>query len=526
MSSESKGRLIAKLCSVFDKFLRPRLPLFFSLLFIQCIQVIISFPFTRHIGVGALFGTFAWAYVLSLPANLLLNRILRRIYTFFVLSASLLLIILSMFCAIVLVDSVKPMHIHVMLNTTYGESTEFMSTYFDGAFIFMASGVVVMTVGVYYLTKRWMPVSMNRVFSVVMLVGLIPTLVMGLMPNFGIGPAISAISSAVKTHTYERKGFQAEFDVCEISASHPDIILIIGESFDKNHSSLYGYEKETNPLLSKRENDSSMVVFRTVESPAPITIMSLSQVLSLAERSDDYKWQQLPNLYTAMSKSGYRTRWLSNQNSNPALVCKVGELIQYRKTYYDDNLFVPFKEYMDSACETDRNFCVLHLLGSHFNYEQRYPESFGKFKEADYPFQPEKRRKTFAAYDNSILFNDYVVDSLMKISDEKEAIVIYVPDHGEDFYYTRDIATHGSVYDPKSFECACRIPFMIYFTPLFREKHPELVEKVRSVSDVPFNTKYLMNTIMDMAGYDVCGYEVFDNSLFKGNFSSQPSPEE
>lgn len=155
-------------------------------------------------------------------------------------------------------------------------------------------------------------------------------------------------------------------------------------------------------------------------------------------------------------------------------------------------------------------------MGSHANYAKRYPEGFGHFKESDYPDQPEKRRETFAAYDNSILYNDYVVDKIMAMSDSLDAIVIYVPDHGQDFFYTRDVASHGRMSVPESFEAGCRIPFMIYFTPKFRAAHPNVVDRVFQFKDKKFETKYLMNTIMELSGYDIVNSNSYSNSLFEG----------
>lgn len=70
--------------------------------------------------------------------------------------------------------------------------------------------------------------------------------------------------------------------------------------------------------------------------------------------------------------------------------------------------------------------------------------------------------------------------------------------------------------NPASVKAGSQIPFMIYFTKPFREKHPEAMELVRNFSKKKFNTKYLMNTIMEIAGYDVCDYDVFEKSLFEG----------
>lgn len=97
----------------------------------------------------------------------------------------------------------------------------------------------------------------------------------------------------------------------------PDnICVIIGESFSKGHSSLYGYEKETNPKLHVLVRDSSLVVNKHVTSPGTHTIASLPMFMSTLGLDDaqQKKWYEYTTLIEILSKSGYKTHWVSNQS--------------------------------------------------------------------------------------------------------------------------------------------------------------------------------------------------------------------
>ena len=74
------------------------------------------------------------------------------------------------------------------------------------------------------------------------------------------------------------------------------------------------------------------------------------------------------------------------------------------------------------------------MMGSHFDYAMRYPKEFAHFSEKDYASQPQDHRATLAAYDNSILYNDYVVAQIINLFKDRDAVVIYLPDHGQVIY--------------------------------------------------------------------------------------------
>lgn len=518
-----------------SQFLYPYLPLFAGMLIIQSIQLVISYCLLSHVGIGLIMGTISWAYILTIPRNFISSKIFRGIYSGMVLVASALLGLLELFCAVRLGELVKITHIAIIANTNYNESVEFLTYFIDFKFIIIVLSIAILAVATYRIIRKIKSKAVSGTLTVISLCSLIVTIYFRIWPECGIGRALDSIMALYEIVSYELSESQPEFDVCETSSIHPDIILIIGESFDKNHSNLYGYGKETNPLLTKREKDSTLVVFSSVKSPAPSTNLAFRQILSHSDRYDDDSWYEYPMLPTALSKSGYRTYWLSNQCATSLYDRTISEIaylcdsVVYttdhyldqsaNNTVYDDILFLPFREFVRTSGEGDRNFCVVHLMGSHFRFDLRYPDKYAVFTASDYMDQQDDRREIFASYDNSILFNDYIVDSLMNIADRLDAVVIYISDHGLDFYYTQDCASHGRHSIPASFDAGCQIPFMIYFTTPFREKHPEIVERTRSIRNKEFNTNYLMNTILDIAGYDLQP-SIYKESLFEGKFSS------
>ncbi len=132
-------------------------------------------------------------------------------------------------------------------------------------------------------------------------------------------------------------------------------------------------------------------------------------------------------------------------------------------------------------------------MGSHFKYAMRYPSNFNINTKNNYPELKESQRDIIASYDNSIIYNDYVVNEILKFFEYKEALVLYFPDHGQDLFdSSENYFGHAIIGNPKSETAALQIPFLVYMSPSFREKFPQTSDWIRDKRDEPLNTS---NTI-------------------------------
>ena len=128
-----------------------------------------------------------------------------------------------------------------------------------------------------------------------------------------------------------------------------------------------------------------------------------------------------------------------------------------------------------------------------------YSVNFNRLKR----YYPENQRQTLAEYDNSILYNDYIVSELMNLYAAKEAIVFYFSDHGLDVFNSQsDYVGHARHNVPKSAESGLQIPFMVYLTPAYRQAFPEMSKRVEQAVNKPFCTQNMICTIMDVIGVE------------------------
>ena len=68
------------------------------------------------------------------------------------------------------------------------------------------------------------------------------------------------------------------------------------------------------------------------------------------------------------------------------------------------------------ADSAPRKFIVVHLLGTHMSYQYRYPPEFERFtdRRGAPAHVTDAQLPTYNSYDNAVLYNDFVVSSLIK----------------------------------------------------------------------------------------------------------------
>ena len=293
-----------------------------------------------------------------------------------------------------------------------------------------------------------------------------------------------------------------------------NVVMIIGESLNKLHCTTYGYDKPTTPRLQSLADHSSLLVFTDVISPEVHTLPVFKTLFSKyrCEWGDSIKWYEQPTLQEILRQSGYTTYWVSNQSKhgvcdnfigNYAELCTenyfVGNKLagMKRKTY--DGEVLELLSPLTSASSTP-SFYVVHLMGSHFKFSKRYPAEFQKFTSDDYPSLPSHQREVVATYDNSVLYNDWVVSEIIRQFEDKEAIVFYFSDHAIDLFQSSPSYYGHAKKTKESFPFGQLIPFYVYMSPSYQAHFPEIVRILRTRTNQSFCTDNMFYTVMDLIG--------------------------
>lgn len=241
------------------------------------------------------------------------------------------------------------------------------------------------------------------------------------------------------------------------------VILVIGESARSQNFSLYGYDKNTNPYLSKTEN----VFHFNATSSATYTTAGVKSILEHKNTGDLY--EILPNY---LFRNNVEVIWRTNNWGEPPIHIDKYEnreaLMPNCKgegCNYDEILLSGLKEEI-LASKKNKILIVLHTSTSHGpTYSKKYPPRFETFKPVCNSVELGNCTQTelINAYDNTIVYTDYilhnVIEDLKQLKDYKSSM-IFVSDHGESLG-EKNLYMHGlpmSIAPKEQYE----IPFIVW----------------------------------------------------------------
>jgi glucan phosphoethanolaminetransferase (alkaline phosphatase superfamily) len=234
-------------------------------------------------------------------------------------------------------------------------------------------------------------------------------------------------------------------------------VLVIGEASRRDHWQLFGYSRSTNPELSRIRN---LVPITDMDTSWPESITAIPMLITRKPLTmGSINWSEA-SIVRAMDDAGYDTWWISNQMpigqfdspvSTYAYEARHTEFLNHTSWWapgsYDDVLLKPLR---DALLNSDHNlFVVLHLMGSHHNYDYRYPGAYRQFRptvsEAGTGSTAFERVRN--SYDNSILYTDHVLASVIGILQASDSVAAlwYASDHGESLpTATCSLEEHGN----------------------------------------------------------------------------------
>ena len=324
-----------------------------------------------------------------------------------------------------------------------------------------------------------------------------------------------------------RTASKVQVDSCSFRS--PNIVLIIGESYNRHHSSQYGYTMPTTPRQQKLEKQGRLVKYTDVVSPWNLTSFVFKLLFSMYSVGDKGEWCDYPLFPELFRKAGYHVTFLTNQFlpkakeavydfsggfflNNPKLSAAQFDTRNTQLHRYDEDLLKDYDELQGQ--NTDHNLIIFHLLGQHVQYRQRSPKERKLFRGDDYkelkPNLNARERQTLADYDNAILYNDSVVTEIVKKFENEDAIVIYVPDHGEECYegdmhfFCR---MHSAKIDARLAHAEFDIPMWIWCSRKYIKKRPEVFRQVVNARNRRFMTDALAHMLLYLGGIHARDYK-------------------
>ena len=309
------------------------------------------------------------------------------------------------------------------------------------------------------------------------------------------------------SENYREASWDFKFDArSEHSATAPEVyVMVVGETARAHNFSLYGYPRNTNPLLSKTPG---IKAFPNVTTQSNTTHKSVPMLLSAASAEDFERLFHEKGILAAFKEAGFHTVFISNQLPNHSFIDFLGEQADEhyflkkedasQGNHYDEDLLQKLDEILPLADASSsahyhyryrKLFVVLHSYGSHFNYQERYPRSFAYFKpDSRSEAKSENRRDLLNAYDNTIRYTDYILHGIIERLQKWEGIqtktdgvygqpisaMLYTSDHGENIFDDeRCLFLHAA---PKASDYELHVPFIIWTSEGFSKQYPDILK--------------------------------------------------
>ena len=306
----------------------------------------------------------------------------------------------------------------------------------------------------------------------------------------------------------------------------PLIVLIIGESFSKYHTPLYNPEvPPVNPRLERLKDEGHLVAYTDVVTTSNLTSNVMRNMFSMWDEDYSDNWTEHTLFPAIFRKAGYTVWYLTNQfalnssdiwNSIGGTIFNKPELSECLFDWRNENLKQYDGELFDLMPDTTSLFkkptlLIVHLMGQHVNYKERYPEEVEHFKanQINNRFGGAKARQVIAEYANATLYNDFVVDSIWSIVKGHDAVGIYMSDHGEEVYDWRDFheRTDENQMSREVAKYQFETPFMFLMSDKFITNHPETAERIKNSSGKPFINSRIKHVLLGLGGIETDEYK-------------------
>ena len=434
--------------------------------------------------------------------------------------------------------------LEIALMTNFREGSEFVADFvFNSHFLSFIAGVIVMLAVLRKIYSFFQ--HHTRVLALLIIAGTLTGLFgaarayrrLGTIPALPSSSALLRISDMAIRVYYSHKAYNAMLDsspkditITARMREIPNVVFVLGESTTRNHMQIYGYNLPTTPILSA-QND--IHIFTDTISPHSYTNAVLKKMFTFCRYDSQSEWFTYATLFRILKEAGFHTLWLSNQEAQiggnvVALYSRQCNTTKFTEAFTDkyenltsyDGVLLPI---LDDAIrnenEHDKNFYFIHLMGTHGRYSMRYPLEYDKFTAEDeggFDGISRSQKKIRAEYDNAILYNDFVVSEIIRRFEDKNAIVIYVSDHGEEVYDSMNFFSHNEGTPSRYM---IEVPFIIWTSQKFRQAYPELEERIASSVDRPYMTDDMIHTVLDIMGIETPEYDP-SKSIINPNFDS------
>jgi len=284
------------------------------------------------------------------------------------------------------------------------------------------------------------------------------------------------------------------------------VVLVIGESLRADHLGINGYARNTTPQLAALGPE--LLTFPDVASTANWTNHAMPALVSLPVGAAG---KQRASVLQTFSEAGFRTAWLSNQE--PTSFSRGADVVEHAVNSQDfhlrtdANLLPLMTSFVRQA--GPRQFVVLHMIGSHIPYEERYGAASRVYRPTlrelgiDAPL-PADKAAAINSYDNTVVETDRFLARVIEVlrADSRPVVMLYTSDHGENLFDDqRHLFMHAQT-GPTRYDT--HVPLLVWMNAPYRSAYPAIEQALRANRQKKIGHAAVFPTLLELGatGWD------------------------
>lgn len=305
-----------------------------------------------------------------------------------------------------------------------------------------------------------------------------------------------------------QENINEKFSFTDTSDENITVVLVIGESARFDHFGVNGYHRDTTPFLSSIDN---LFSFKA-QSASNHTYLSVPSFMSRYASSDLDKSLVETSMLSVFTKLGFDTSWIGTQTLLSYLKSKKPTTIYDEVNFamlpggsallkmndLDEKMLPYISDLLNS--NKGKKVIVIHTSGSHWNYSSRYPKEFQRFSPGcDVALKADPSSCGIEGlvnnYDNSILYTDFFLSSVVGLLKDSNAFLLYVSDHGESLGEEGYYGHGGPLIKEQT-----TIPFIVWVSDKFKNNHSNLVQSIEKHLGKEISHDYVFHSMLDCSG--------------------------
>lgn len=460
-------------------------------------------PYYKGLKIAVVFATFTSLYVFFITVR---SKFVRKVSVLLWLLILYIPVMLDLICVRVTGALLSNDFMFAIFNTHLREAVLVVKAYF----VFICLSIVIVCCAFCLKSKKryW-----NKEYSICSFALLFCSICCSNFQPFN--RVVLAISAHIKDLREIDQFCKTQTPIKEIqtkSKGKETYVFVIGESVDRKHMKIYGYDRQTTPYFERLKDE--LFVFKDVTTAHVFTASAVKSMLLLQDNL-----RRIYSIIQFFKNAGFKTFWFSNQgkvdnfdnsimrfgkNCDEYAFIYGKDVIYSSENYnlnfqnesrrlklWDENLL----KYLEKALSdrAEKKLIVLHFEGSHPPIDMRYPPEFEKFSLSQKCYDKEKALAV-CLYDNSILYTDYILSKIIKDLKKRgeTSAMLYLSDHGQDVNDTKECILAARTW-PNGYE----VPFVVWVSEKYRKNNAEFIKHW------DINRKYVTNktayTLIDLA---------------------------